>query len=67
MDDLKTFLAAWAVVGYFAVLATRKPKTKRQAFAQLALAGPLGWILFIPISARVLWHRWRGATTTEIG
>lgn len=54
-----TMLCQWAVIGFFLLMLFPKPENRRQAWGQLLVAGPIGWILFILISLRMFldWRR----------
>lgn len=63
MGKIIQILSLWAVIGYFAILIFPKPRNKPIALLQLLIAGPLGWIIFIPVSICTLkgiTHRGRG-------
>ena len=50
-ETVIAILSLWGVLGYFYAVFSEKPKTRRSAFKQLLIIGPVGWCVFLIISA----------------
>ena len=44
MDKVFSILCLWSLFGYFFILFFPKPKTKRAAFFQAFINGPIVWV-----------------------
>jgi hypothetical protein len=44
IEDIKSFLSIWAIVGYFLMPLIRRPKTKIEGFIQWFIGGPFFWV-----------------------
>ena len=57
MEKVLGLMAWWGIIGYFATAIMPKPRNKLHALVLLIASGPIGWIIFIPISIRVIRKR----------
>lgn len=52
-------MSLWSVVGYFFLCFCSKPKNKIEAIYLLFMAGPLAWLVMIPVSLDLHFKRKR--------
>jgi len=52
MNDIDYILGWWFVIGYLMALVIKSPDTVKQAWLQIILCGPIGWIVFMVASIR---------------
>jgi len=64
-SDFMSIMAWWGIIGYFATLIMPKPKSKQHALVMLLASGPIGWLIFIPISINVIRKNRNGKTRTH--